>query len=133
MCHGIFSAFEKATDKATERAWRPLGHLYLLLFHVTTMVFFRVSDLAAAGSYIGTMYGIIRPDVVRYGVTQFISNSDTIIAMALALIGTRAGGAYSAASIAYLALQIVFYGGVLLLSAMALASDTYTPFLYRQF
>lgn len=150
MCHGIFSAFEKATDKATERVWRPLGHLYLLLFHVTTMVFFRVSDLAAAGTYIGTMYGIVRPDVARYDIIQFISNSDTVIAIALALIGsvpllpflkgkieglvdTREGSAYSAAAIAYLAVQIIFYGGVLLLSAMALASDTYTPFLYRQF
>lgn len=150
MCHGIFSAFEKATDKLSERAWRPFGHLYLLLFHVTTMVFFRVSDLPAAMTYIGTMYGILRPAVARYDVIQFISNSDTMIALSLALIGSvplapfvrgriesfidsRTGTAYRALSIAFFALQIIMLGGVLFLSAMSLASDTYTPFLYRQF
>ena len=150
MCHGIFSAFEKATDKVSERAWRPFGHLYLLLFHVTTMVFFRVGDLSAAGTYIGTMYGIIRPAVARYDIVQFISNSDTMIAILLALIGsvplapflrgkieafidTRGGSANRALSIAFFTVQIIFLAGVLLLSAMALASDTYTPFLYRQF
>jgi len=148
MCHGIFSAFEKASNKATERT--PLGHLYLLLFHFTTMVFFRVSDLSAAGTYIGTMYGIIRPEVARYGITQFVSNTDVMFAIFLALIGSvplaplirgrveafidaRSGAAYRALSITFFAAQIIFLAGVLLLSAMSLASDTYTPFLYRQF
>ncbi|HNW28503.1 MAG TPA: MBOAT family protein, partial [Spirochaetota bacterium] len=82
--------------------------------------------------------------------TQFVSNTDVMFAIFLALIGSvplaplirgrveafidaRSGAAYRALSIAFFAAQIIFLAGVLLLSAMSLASDTYTPFLYRQF
>ena len=150
MCHGIFSCFEKATNKITERVWRPLGHLYFLMFHCTTMVFFKVGVLSDAGSYISTMYGIHRPAVARYTMFQFFSNSDTLIALALALLGSvplvpylktriegfinsRTGAARSTLSIAYSTAQVAFLAAVLFLSVMALASDTYTPFLYRQF
>lgn len=150
MCHGIFSAFEKATNKITERVWRPLGHLYFLMFHCSTMILFKVSVLSDAGSYLAAMYGISRPAVARYTMFQFFSNSDTLIALALALIGSvplvpylkskvegfidaQTGTTHTAFSIAYYAAQAVFLAAVLFFSVMALASDTYTPFLYRQF
>jgi alginate O-acetyltransferase complex protein AlgI len=148
MCHGIFMAFERATSNVTERS--PFGHLYLLMFYFTSFVFFRANDLAAAGTYIATMYGVIHPAVARYDFIQFISNSDTIIGIILALVGSvplapfvrgkveafidaQNGSTYRVLSIAFFTAQITFLACVLLLSAMALASDTYTPFIYRQF
>lgn len=151
ISHGIFMCFERATNRITERIWRPFGNLYFLGFHMTTMIFFRISDIAYAFSYVKVMYGITSPSVANYHIGSFLGNGDTILAIIIALIGSvpllpwlkekfeffisrrRSGSVRAALSVAYGAGRLLFYAGVLLLSAMAVASDTYNPFIYFQF
>ena len=146
LVHGTFMVVERiGLDKLLERAPRLVGNAYMLLVVLVAWAFFRVEDITGAWRYISAMFGVHRGVVELCYPELFLTNS-TLLALCLGMLGAlnlhvviwRAmrlppmrrddvpWGAWGLARSAGTALLLVLVG-------MAVASSTYSPFIYFRF
>lgn len=145
--NGIIVVLERQLpDKFFDALWRPVGALYTTLTFMMGAVFFRSATVSYAGKMFVTMFGGTPAEAVRYTVTTVVTPemaTMTIIGwigwyplfpvLRRAVEGFVGGlegrrgdwcrGLWSAFSIAVLVALAV-------LSFMAVASESFTPFLY---
>ncbi len=145
LVHGLFLVLERAgLGRLLERAPRLLGHLYTLAVVLVAWVFFRITDLTEAWHTVLAMVGAIPGDPVINPPALFVTNT-TLLALAIGVLGalnvhvtlgrllglrrtephfpTGLRGTFEAAGLLLLFLGV----------AMAVASTTYSPFIYFRF
>lgn len=148
--NGVFLVLERISNRWTERIWKPAGHAVFILFFFVQLTFFRAESIGYALRFIGAMFGFSGAGAGQYSVLQYLGNNELMIALCIAVIGSmptvpvarkrieafieaRAGAARSILGAAYGVFQVSVLAGILILSCMAVASDTYNPFIYFQF
>ncbi|TFH42981.1 MAG: MBOAT family protein, partial [Chrysiogenales bacterium] len=148
--NGVFLVFERMSNRWIERIWKPMGHAIFIVMFFIQLSFFRSESIGYAFRFIAAMFGFSGAGSAQHGLLQYLSNNELMIALFIAIIGSmptvpvakawiegfiteREGTARSALGIAYSAAQVLIMAGVLVLSCMAMASDTYSPFIYFQF
>ncbi len=130
-------------------AWRPLRHFYALGVIVIGWVFFRADTLSYAFRYLKAMMGFSPTVSGQYYLEQYLDNEVLLImvlgAMASMPIGeylkkatgslTREGPGLLSRTTAYSVslVQIAVLGFLFLLSCMAVAGGTHSPFIYFKF
>ncbi len=131
------------------RLWRPIGILYVNLAFVLQGVFFRSGTVDYAMKFFAAMFGFNDPGSITTTM-PLIMNTEFGLAIALGLIGygpvipflrdrisafveKQQGAPGSVLRVAYGAIITLAFAGIMMFSYMAIASETFTPFLYGQF
>jgi alginate O-acetyltransferase complex protein AlgI len=145
--HGVFLVTERAGLGAViARIWRPLRHVYVMAAVGFGWVLFRADGVGPAGHFMAAMLGAGEGDSVATPLAEFMPASAWAALLAGGLIcavrwpteravqyrfrGWMAGGlADSLASMGVLAVAMGLAG----LSALSLASGTFSPFIYFRF
>jgi alginate O-acetyltransferase complex protein AlgI len=151
--HGAFMVLEHtAFGRVVDRMWPPLRWTYALIVAMIGWVFFRSGTITYAASFVQAMFGFAHGDGLQYSVSMYVDRL-TVVALVIAVAGsfpmsavlarykesviqwskTKSVTVQSAVAAGYALAGLFFFGGVLVLSAMAVASTTYKAFLYFQF
>ncbi len=143
LFHGAFLVLERLGFGARLARWpAPFQHLYVLVVVMVGWVFFRAESFAQAGAFLRAMVGLGRGSGIAYHPALYV-DAALVLVLAAAIVGstpvlpwlrrwrerraaTAFGWAADAASVAWLT-------AVLVVSCMALAAGTYTPFIYYRF
>ena len=129
--------------KYIERAPGIVGHIYVLLFHMFSMLLFKFTTLPLLGTAIGGLFGLHHNGFTNASVTLLFKNNiwflifsfiaclpiGTAIRSMLSNLGRRSN-IFEAVNLVW---EVVHPVLLLLISAMALAGVSYNPFLYFQF
>lgn len=145
MIHGMALVVERlGFSKVLDRLWRPLTHLYTLVFVILAWVFFRAADLSLAWRYIKGMTGfaptstevLCKPlDLAYFFNIEFLVISAIALVLCLPVfIPVRKKIDDLSAShnfIAYLYRGFVIL--ILIISMISINSSGYNPFIYFRF
>ena len=123
--------------KETPKIWKKgLQHIYTILVFVVGWVMFRADNMGYALSYIGNMFGLVRPHDVLYSLAFYVDNIE-LIAFAAALLCCLPVFSHlqeTASRHRWLNILLnVWLLALLVLCIMSLASSTYNPFIYFRF
>ena len=145
LVHGFFMIAERAgLGRLLERAPRIIGHVYTLLVVIMAWVLFRVTDLDSGYHYLLAMVGASPGDIVLYPPMLYLTNS-TALALSIGILGAVNVHALIGRWIGVRATEPIFPSGmrgaieliglvILLVGVfMAVASSTYSPFIYFRF
>lgn len=149
LIHGAFLLLERTgCGTLLNRLWRPLRHLYVALIVLLSWVFFRASDVSHAMNYLKAMFVLQAPTGSPYYTLQYLNN-EVVLTLGLALIGclplpyfyarltqrlAEVGASYAPWTQRLAAtFKLAYLAAVMLLCFMALASNTYNPFIYFRF
>lgn len=148
--HGMMLLAERAgLEKFLNKLWKPLQHIYLLLFVSLAWVFFRSDNFSYSIGFIKSLAGLNFHPSERYFPALFL-NKEVIFVFILAFIGcTPVVGWTKNKLLLFLnnfgstskifsinMLRMVSYTSLLfvfILSTMSLVSGTYNPFIYFRF
>lgn len=145
--HGVFLVNERlGVEKVLARLWRPLRHLYTLMFVMIGWVFFRSDSLSSACFYLVRMFDL-RPIPNVYESALDYLDAEKLLTLAIAVFFAAPLGQVVAKRLAVLEQQnshFIVRGGIavlhysllvtlFLLSASHLAAGTYNPFIYFRF
>ena len=73
LIHGLFLIFERlGLGSWLQRAWAPVGHIYVICVVLLGWVFFRADDLTSAFAFLGAMVGLTQVPIVS-GMTDLAS------------------------------------------------------------
>jgi alginate O-acetyltransferase complex protein AlgI len=147
LFHGTFLVLERlGLERLLVRLFRPLRHLYALLIVMSGWVFFRSDTLAQALEYFRALAGFSGPAAIQNPAAGYLSPE----LIGLGLIGIVActpvwtgkifsglrgereplgGWAAWGTCLGY----SVYLGTILLICAMVLANQSYSPFIYFRF
>jgi alginate O-acetyltransferase complex protein AlgI len=147
--HGLFLAAERAgIDRVLKGMWRPLRHFYAVLVIMVGWVFFRAEDLTQALHYLRALFSF-SIGLYDYFAMAFL-NRQVWAVIAAGVIGSmpipalfrqmRArietsgdGLLLSFYDLNCSIVAVAFVLLVLIASSMALAINTYAPFIYARF
>lgn len=150
LMNGILLVVERLLPKNFfDRLWRPIGIAYVNLAFMLQAVFFRSSTIDYAFKLFAAMFGFNSESAITTTMS-LVMNSELGLGIALGLIGYgpiipairdrlaayvdgREGAAGSLLRAAHGALIVLIFTGIIILSYMAVASETFTPFVYGQF
>jgi alginate O-acetyltransferase complex protein AlgI len=149
LLHGALLVIERMwLGQRLAAWWRPVGHLYTLLFVMIGWVFFRAETLPRALDYLGAAAGFAKGPGLQYNVARYL-DSQVLLALIIGVIasmpvlpllqscGTRLrehGSRFGETVDGALSLSgIAGYALILLFSVMVLASGTHNPFIYFRF
>ena len=150
LLHGVMLSLEHTKfGKWLAKTYRPMQHLYVLLFLVLSLVFFRASSLPAAFAFLGVMSGFTGQPVVWMKFFEFFDLEFILIGTIAILGATPFFPAFlgklekltAPANDACLSLKehgrgiisLLSLLLILLLATMAMISSTNTPFIYFKF
>ncbi len=145
LYHGFFLILERvALARLLARVWAPLAHAYALLVILVGWVIFRAPDFPAALAYLRAMAGLGASFGAPFGAMWFLTPYVELallagIAGSLPIVPWIGAGVRLAASSArpvgysLAVAETALPFGLLLLSAIALAIGSYSPFLYFRF
>jgi len=109
-------------------------HIYVLLVVIIGWLFFRIESLSYAIYLLKLMLGLNSNNITVYNIRYFISAEYlTILVVALVLATPFGKNIYQKLVTKFPVVDLIFFGGVLILSIMQLAGDTYNPFIYFRF
>jgi len=141
LMHGMFLVAERLfLEKALEKIWKPIGHIYALLVVMIGWVFFRADNLPHAIAFLKKMFFLSADgeNIVYHGA-HFL-NPQTIVVFALGFLFSLPVFPYfqnKFKDVEYkFAVQIPYYSGLVILLyvvMMYLSVDTYNPFIYFRF
>ena len=137
--HGIFLALERTQfGTALTSLWRPLQHFYTLLVVMLGWVFFRAEDLSHATAYLQAMsrFGQDTAAALYYLSTGLSVTLLVAVMLSMPLYRTltaRLQPVLERTPGGYCAVHILVYGGLLGLSLLNIAANTYDPFIYFRF
>jgi alginate O-acetyltransferase complex protein AlgI len=144
---GVFLVAERlGGNRLLKRLWRPARHAYLLLVMTVSFAVFRAPDLRTAGALLKRMFFLGQPPV-DFDLAQFYLTPELCFTLAAAAIGStplvaRWLTAWQPATapaewipgLTWKKYAVVGFLFVLfILSAMSLASGTYSSFIYFRF
>ncbi len=148
--HGIMLSLEHTPfGKWLGRTWKPFQHIYVILFMLISLVFFRTTSLPHAFGFLGVMAGVngVAADWSKF--TEFF-DWEFILMGSVAILGSTpvfrhlldrwltwsssAGNAKNYFRVhGYEIVSMVALLLVLMLTTMRMISQTNTPFIYFQF
>ena len=150
LLHGLFLVVERiGGDKILEKLWKPFQHLYSLFIILMAWVLFRANDFTLAWQYYKAMFGGNENSSYElFDYAKFL-NAEFYIILVIALLGS-AGFLQNMTEIfpnivsankflnrtiqtTYSVITILFYSGILIISASYLLANTYNPFIYYRF
>ena len=141
LFHGTLEMFEEKEWIPVNRGWKVFNHIYALLMVTIGFVVFRADTLTQAGTMIAAMFGFGAANSFGYVKTLALLSPYVITVMLCAFIGCTAlpvtlakrwqktASGRAVGEFALMALSIVILG----LSLMALAAESYNPFIYFRF
>jgi alginate O-acetyltransferase complex protein AlgI len=149
LMNGILMIIERSRKDFFDRLWKPVGIAYVNLAFMLQAVFFRSPTLDYAWKLFAAMFGLNDAAAVTTTMPT-VMTMELGLAIALGLIGyapvipavrdrinafidKREGAAGAVLGFAHGAAMVLIAAGILLLSYMAVASETFTPFVYGQF
>lgn len=150
LMNGVLLVIEQLLPRDFfDRLWRPIGIAYVNLAFMLQAVFFRSNTIEYAMKLFAAMFGF--NDAGAISTTMPLAmNTELGLAIALGLIGyapiipairdriaafieKQQGAAGSVLRFAHGTVIALIFAGVIILSYMAIASETFTPFVYGQF
>lgn len=139
LWHGLFLIIERVTKlNKLEIKWLvPFRHIFTMLIVIIGWVFFRVEGFGEALSWLGVMFGVIRPEDPGFTIWYYIGTME-IIVLAVAIIASlpfvktkmydvlsqKWGYKYIAGAATI---------GLFFVSIMFVVSSSYNPFIYFRF
>ena len=150
LMNGVLLVIEQLLPRDFfDRLWRPVGIAYVNLAFMLQAVFFRSSTIDYAMKLFTAMFGFNDAGTITTTMPLVI-NTELGLAIALGLIGyapiipairdriavfieKQQGAAGSMIRFAHGTVIALIFAGVIILSYMAIASETFTPFVYGQF
>jgi len=139
LWHGLFLVVERRfkLNKVNETRLNPLLHIVTLLIVIIGWVFFRAEGLKEALTYIGIMFGTVRPKNVGFTVWYYI-DMKVVITLAIAVIAStpvfklRFFKTIKTKPI-YQCITGVAILAIFFISIVLVISSTYNPFIYFRF
>jgi alginate O-acetyltransferase complex protein AlgI len=138
LWHGFFLVLERVfrMREAPKKALVPLRYAITMLVVITGWVFFRSPGLRYAVSYLGILFGLIRPENVGFTVGYYLSPKLFVI-LALALAASAPVPKLAAAKLngsrAWKYVSPVLSIALFLLSIVFVTASSYNPFIYFRF
>ena len=142
LFHGLALVVERAGFGAVlERAWRPLRHIYLLLFVAVAWVFFRAETVGDAAGFLSAMFGLAGSGSAAFEtyitgkigwLLLFAAIGATPLPLQL-LKGLERNGNSPLCLYLPPMLRIGVLSVAFVLSVMLLAAGTHNPFIYFRF
>ena len=150
LMNGVLLVIEQLLPRDFfDRLWRPVGILYVNLAFLLQAVFFRSSTIEYAMKLFAALFGFNDAGTITTTM-PLIMNTELGLAIAFGLIGyapiipairervaafveKQQGAAGFMLRFAQGAAVTLIFAGVIILSYMAIASETFTPFVYGQF
>lgn len=141
MFHGILEMLEEKRWIPVHKGWKVLNHVYTLLAVTVGFVIFRAESLQQAFYVIKSMFGFGSNYSVGYTKTLALLSPYTVFVFLCAVIGCtplmkkallKLHAAEHGKAVAEYA-AMLFALAILVLSFMALAADSYNPFIYFRF
>ena len=150
LMNGILLVIEQLLPRNFfDRLWRPIGVAYVNLAFMLQAVFFRSETIDYAFRLFAAMFGGNSEGAITTTI-PLVLNSELGLGIALGLVGygplipvirdrlasyveSRKGAAGTALRVAHGAVMVLIFTGIIILSYMAVASETFTPFVYGQF
>jgi alginate O-acetyltransferase complex protein AlgI len=149
LWYGFFLVLETLEcGQLLRTAWRPLRHLYALAVTVIGWVLFRADSLFHALQYLMAMSGLGTAESGQYYIEQYVDN-EVLLMMLVGAIGALPLSAFlerlsmgvfqrfdllfRPVAFGVSIIQITFLSVLFLLSCMAVAGGTHSPFIYFKF
>ncbi len=150
LMNGILLVVEQLLPKNFfERLWKPVGIAYVNLAFMLQAVFFRSPSIDYAMKLFAAMFGLndsgaittTMPTVmtlelglaIALGLIGYAPVIPAVRDRIAAFVGSREGWPGAVLRVAHGAALVAIAAGILLLSYMAVASESFTPFVYGQF
>lgn len=128
---GVLLILERSfLGKWLEKLPGAVSHVYLLVMVLISWVFFEITDMREAFSYVGVMFGIGAKGIINTQ-TLYLLRENLLFFLIAGLFSTPLMG--KAKKHLSEALRYVFYTAVLILSAAYLVDASFNPFLYFRF
>lgn len=150
LMNGLLLVLERfLPEDFFDRLWRTVGIAYVNLAFMLQAVFFRSSTIDYAFKLFAAMFGFNDAGAITTTMS-LVMNSELGFGIALGLAGyapiipamrdrlaafveKQEGAAGTMARAAHGAVMALIFIGIIILSYMAVASETFTPFVYGQF
>jgi alginate O-acetyltransferase complex protein AlgI len=140
LWHGFFLIIERlfGMREAKNKKIIPLRYALTMLIVVTGWVFFRSPNLSHALSYLGIMFGIVRPENVGFTIEYFISPK-TFFILGLAVLASTPLLKQSFSlpkfqnSIAYKCIASLLILALFFVSLVFVTASSFNPFIYFRF
>lgn len=119
------------------RLWRPLKHVYALLAIMIGWVFFRADSLSSALAYLQVLFGFKNQGIIFQPAGYFLQSDIMVIILAGIIFSTPIFKFFKKFAnnfeIGFKFAKLATLAGLLFLISVAVASQTYNPFLYFRF
>jgi len=143
LFHGVFLVFERlGLGNVLTRLPTIVRHTYLIIVILVSWVFFRSESLEQALNYIGVMFGPSSANGLAASLSFYLNNK-VLLALAAGLVLSTpiyqkvktmlTGSSSTALNYSSFIVANAASVGLLILSIIAVAGDTYNPFIYFRF
>ncbi len=141
LFHGTLQMCEEKHWIPVHRGWRVFNHIYTLLMVTVGFVIFRADTMGQAGTMLAAMFGFGSKNSYGFVQAAALLSPYMIVVLLCAIIGCtplpkllaerwrRTSVGRAVGEFALMALSLVLLG----LSLMALAAESYNPFIYFRF
>lgn len=140
LWHGIFMLIERRfrSDKVSNKPIVAImKRIYTLLVVIIGWVFFRAEDLPHALSYLGRMFGIIKPTIVGASFTYYLDSYSILIIVFGIILSTKLIPTLLKKMENYKRIYIIGETAILvfllLYCGIYVMASTYNPFIYFRF
>lgn len=148
LLHGLFLILERfGLKRFMDNRWRPLRHLYVLLFVTLAWVFFRVETITGAQSFFASLFGAHGSDLITFD--RFYNHERLTVFVIAVMVCTPVlpwikkhftelpavvnDGPVFTENMVFNILKGMTLTVILLLSSVYLISGSYNPFIYFRF
>ena len=135
MYFGVFLIAERLfLAKVLSRLGSVFRHTYVLLVVIIGWLFFRVESLSYSIYLLKVMLGSNPNGFTVYKLSYFVT-AEYLAILLLAIVLATPFGKYSYTKLVtkFPRFDLIFFGGIMILSIMQLAGETYNPFIYFRF
>ena len=141
LFHGTLQMCEEKHWIPVHRGWRVFNHIYTLLMVTVGFVIFRADTMGQAGTMLAAMFGFGSKNSYGFVQAAALLSPYMIVVLLCAIIGCtplpkllaerwrRTSAGRAVGEFALMGLSLVLLG----LSLMALAAESYNPFIYFRF
>lgn len=154
LFHGFFVILERfsSVKKFIDWLWLPFKYLYTLLIVMIGWVFFRAESFTYALTYLKVMFNLQNPSSINHQFAMSYLNNEVFLALLFGILGSTPICYYisniyktvlgkltinkffvSSLDFLYFGLKVIFLVTAFLFSIVALASNSYNPFIYFRF
>jgi len=149
MLHGLFMILEKlGLDRALEKLWKPIQHIYTLFIVMMAWVLFRADDFTHAWGYFRSMF-TYKSMELNYEVLHKFLNNEVYLVLVIAIFSSTriwlviyekakqliqpSAKLWKLSQGVWMFMVLAFVLVVMTLSTTYLVANSYNPFIYFRF